>query len=76
METVLLVSAYLAGVPFAAGVFGEKCGKVDWTVAVVLSVLSWVTVVLFLSLVLAMFAATKIYRAGMWVSDRLGAMDW
>lgn len=37
METALFVFVYLVGVPFAAGVIGEKCGKGDWIFAAVIA---------------------------------------
>lgn len=76
METVLFVLVYLVGVPFAAGVIGEKYGIGDWGFAVFLGALSWLGTGFFVGMMLAMFAATKIYRAGMWASERLGDLDW
>ena len=67
---------YLAGIPFAAGILGEKCSKGDWAFAIGMGVLSWFGVVLFIGVFFLLFAATKIYSAGMWVSERLGAMNW
>jgi hypothetical protein len=73
---VIAVLVYLAGVPFAAGVIGEKCGKGDWAFAAFLGALSWIGAALFVGMMLAMFMGARIYRAGMWMSERLGDLDW
>ena len=75
MEAGLFL-VYLAGVPFAAGVIGEKCGKGDWAFAAFLGALSWIGAAFFVGMMLAMFMGARIYRAGMWVSERLGDLDW
>lgn len=76
METALFVFVYLVGVPFAAGVIGEKCGKGDWIFAAVIAAMSWIGTGLFLGMMLVMYLGVRIYRAGMWLSDHLGDLDW
>ena len=76
MFALFVVLVYLAGIPFAAGVIGEKCGKGDWAFAAFLGLMSWIGAGLFVGMMLAMFAATRIYSAGMWVSERLGDLAW
>jgi hypothetical protein len=76
MFALFVVFVYLAGIPFAAGVLGQKCSKGDWAFAVFLGLFSWAGTGLFVGMMLAMFAATKIYNAGMWASERLGDLDW
>ncbi|MBE2233659.1 MAG: hypothetical protein IAE85_09205 [Anaerolinea sp.] len=76
MFALFVVLVYLAGIPFAAGVIGEKCGKGDWAFAAFIGLMSWAGTGLFVGMMLAMFAATKIYNAGMWASERLGDLDW
>ena len=74
--SVIAVLIYLAGVPFAAGVLGEKCSKGDWAFAAFIGALSWIGVILFVGMMLAVFAATRIYRVGMWVSNLLMDLEW
>ena len=50
----------------------QICGKGDWAFAAFIGLMSWVGTGLFVGMMLAMFAASKIYNAGMWVSERLG----
>ena len=76
MITVLFIAVYLAGIPFAAGVLGQKSCKGDWAFAAIIGLMSWAGTGLFVGMMLAMFAATRIYSAGMWVSERLGNLDW
>jgi hypothetical protein len=72
----VFVLIYLAGIPFAAGILGEKCGKGDWAFAAFIGVMSWAGAILFMSMMFAMFAATRLYRAGMWASNLPFDLDW
>lgn len=59
METALFVFVYLVGVPFAAGVIGEKCGKGDWIFAAVIAAMSWIGTGLFLGMMLVMYLGVR-----------------
>lgn len=76
METALFVFVHLIGVPFAAGIIGEKNGKGDWAFALIIALMSWVGVGLFLGIMLMMYLAVQIYRISMKLSERLDDLNW
>ncbi len=72
--TILAVVVYLVGIPFAAGMLGNKWSKTDWFFACFIGFFSWFAVVLFVIVLVACAIAQRVYRAGLWLSDHIDAI--
>lgn len=69
--TILAVVVYLVGIPFAAGMLGNKWSRTDWFFACFIGAFSWFAVALFVIVLGACAISQRVYRAGLWLNDRI-----
>lgn len=71
MLTALCIILYLAGIPVAAGVIGQPCGKADKAFRALSAILSWLGVALLVSITFAFVAWFRLYAVGRWIETQL-----